>query len=238
MSDPSGTGLGTKGEFMGYSRFAVYYIAPEGPLASFGARWLGWDVITGTPADPLDVAGRAEATETPRKYGFHGTLKPPFRLAEGLDLAALQTAMATLAARQGSARCDGLQLSRLGRFLALTPVGETGALAALAEACVTELDLFRAPPSAEELARRRGAGLSPAQEANLVEWGYPYVRDQFRFHMTLTGRLPKPDLPSWEDTLRAALPPLPAPFVIDSLGLVGERADGRFELIQRYALTG
>lgn len=238
MSYPSVTRLGTKGEFMGHSRFAVYYIAPEGELARFGAQWLGWDVIAGAAADPLPIAGRDDVTMTPRKYGFHGTLKPPFRLTEGTDLDGLQAAVAGLAARLPAARCDGLGLTRLGRFLALTPLGETEALSQLAASCVTELDTFRAPASPEELAKRRGAGLSPAQEANLVAWGYPYVRDQFRFHLTLTGRLSKADLPHWEGVLQAALPPLPAPFVIDSLGLVGERPDGRFELIHRYALTG
>ncbi|MEM1078182.1 MAG: DUF1045 domain-containing protein [Pseudomonadota bacterium] len=223
---------------MGYSRFAVYYIAPEGELAKFGSRWLGWDVITGAAVDPLPLDGREEVTQAPRKYGFHGTLKPPFRLAEGTDATGLQAAVAALSDRLSPARCDGLALTRLGRFLALTPLGETTALAHLATACVTGLDQFRAAASPEELAKRRGAGLSTAQEANLLDWGYPYVRDQFKFHLTLTGRLPKADLPHWEAVLQAALPPLPTPFGIDSLGLVGERPDGRFELIQRYTLTG
>ncbi|WP_397422472.1 DUF1045 domain-containing protein, partial [Phenylobacterium sp.] len=33
------------------------------------------------------------------------------------------------------------------------------------------------------------AGLSPEQDARMLKWGYPYVYEDFRFHMTLTGRI-------------------------------------------------
>ncbi|HZD24872.1 MAG TPA: DUF1045 domain-containing protein, partial [Alphaproteobacteria bacterium] len=45
----------------------------------------------------------------------------------------------------------------------------------------------RAPPQAAELAKRRAAGLTPRQEDLLRRWGYPYVMEEFRFHITLTG---------------------------------------------------
>ena len=32
--------------------------------------------------------------------------------------------------------------------------------------------------------------MNAAERQNLVQWGYPYVFDEFRFHMTLTGRVP------------------------------------------------
>ena len=76
------------------------------------------------------------------------------------------------------------------------------------------------------------------QEALLQRWGYPYVMEEFRFHLTLTGRLPVDKITHWTDTARAHLPPLPAPFVMDVVALVAEREDGRFELIQRYTLAG
>ena len=223
---------------MSYTRFAVYYVPPEGPLAVFGAHWLGWDLLTGRAVHQADIAGLDDVTMTPRKYGFHGTLKPPMRLADGQDMASLQDALGTLAARVRPAQCDGLSLEKLGRFLALTPVGDTVGLASLAAELVQGLDHFRAPAGEAELARRRKAGLSPAQEANLLQWGYPYVLEEFRFHLTLTGQLPTEAVDAWQNTVAAALPKLPEPFVIDSVGLAGERPDGRFELIQRYALTG
>ena len=67
----------------------------------------------------------------------------------------------------------------------------------------------RAPPDEAELARRRQAKLSPRQEANLARWGYPYVFEEWRFHVTLTRRLSPEErevvLPAAEAHLRDAL---------------------------------
>jgi hypothetical protein len=54
---------------------------------------------------------------------------------------------------------------------------------------VTDFDAFRRPASAEELARRRMSGLTDRQERHLLNWGYPYVFEDFLFHVTLTGRI-------------------------------------------------
>lgn len=223
---------------MSYARFAIYYVPPDGPLAEFGAKWLGWDVVTGREAVQFDVPGLHDITMTPRKYGFHGTLKPPFRLKEGQTLAALEAAVSDVADAMSPAVCDGLTLTQLGRFLALTPFGPLDSLQRIAEACVRDLDGFRAPAGEAELARRRKAGLSTRQEALLTQWGYPYVFEEFRFHLTLSGRLLGEGLRGWTDTLQGHLPDLPTPFVIDQIALCGERQDGRFELIHRYTLTG
>jgi putative phosphonate metabolism protein len=219
-------------------RFAVYYLPPAGPLARFGAGWLGWDAARGAAAEQPDLPGIERITAAPRRYGFHATLKPPFRLAEGRRRAGLAQAVADLAARTPPARCAGLRLGRLGRFLALVPEGDAAELGRVAAACVADLDGFRAPPSAAELERRRKARLSDRQEALLARWGYPHVMEAFRFHMTLTGSLPEADLPAIEAALAGRLPDLPAPFVLDRIALVGERGDGMFEELGRYALTG
>jgi len=227
----------------GFKRYAVYAAPKPGPLADFAAEWLGWDPeaglarahpeIPGLPA-PVDVL-----SATPRKYGFHGTLKPPFRLAESSSRAALEGDLAALAAGLPTVELEGLALHKLGGFLALTPEGDTRALARLAAHVVTELDQHRAPAGEGELARRRATGLSPAQEANLARWGYPYVMDEFRFHFTLTGKL----APEVAEAVEAALAPLltrlvPRPFAVDALVLFGEDARGMFHILHRYALTG
>lgn len=223
---------------MSYTRFAIYYLPPDGALADFGARWLGWDVRSGAMVRQLDIDGLDDVTVTPRKYGFHGTLKPPFRLADGTDQDALSSAIADLARRTAPADCSGLEVRALGSFLALTPEGDITGIARIASTCVTGIDRFRAPPTEAELARRKAAGLSPRQEALLGQWGYPYVMDEFRFHLTLTGKLKAGELDSWKTIARSHLPTLPQPFRMDQIALVGERPDGNFELIQRYALTG
>lgn len=213
-------------------------MSPEGPLADFGAAWLGWDVARGTETPQLSLPGLHDITMTPRKYGFHATLKPPFRLMEGHTLKDLEDAAYDLANGLVPEISDGLELTALGRFLALTALGDTSALHRVAAACVRELDRFRAPSSEAELARRRKAGLSETHEALLAQWGYPYVMEAFRFHMTLTARLPQDDIAGWSAILQDHLPDLPSPFVLDQIALCGERADGRFEVIHRYALTG
>ena len=223
---------------MSFVRFAIYYLPPEGALADFGAAWLGWDVSAARTAVSPHVHGLDDVTMTPRRYGFHGTLKPPFRLADGMGVEGLRAAVSEMARDCPPAQCDGLELSRLGRFLALTPVGDASEIARVAATCVSALDTFRAPPGEAELERRRKARLSERQEALLQRWGYPYVMEEFRFHMTLTGRLPQDRIDHWMELATAHLPPLPAPFVMDEVALVGERQDGRFELIQRYTLTG
>ena len=211
---------------------------PDGPLADFGASWLGWDVLHGRETPQPDMPGLDDITMTPRKYGFHATLKPPFRLAEGQDVQALEAAASDLAVDLAPAICDGLKLTTLGRFLALTPQDDMQAVRRVAGACVRELDRFRAPASEAELARRRKVGLSPRQEALLAQWGYPYVMEEFRFHMTLTARLPQADISVWLAAVRRYLPDLSGLFVLDQIALCGEREGGRFEVIHRYKLTG
>ena len=223
---------------MSYSRFAIYYVPPEGPLADFGAKWLGWDVVTGRKVPHFNVPGLHDITMTPRKYGFHGTLKPPFKLKEGQTLDALEIEASNMATRLEPAVCDGMKLTQLGRFLALTPFGILDSLQLISEACVRELDEFRAPAEESELARRRKAGLSRRQEVLLTQWGYPYVFEEFRFHLTLSGRLLEEELIDWTIKLQSHLPELPKPFVIAQIALCAERLDGRFELINRYTLTG
>ena len=154
-----------------YSRFAIYYVPPEGPLADFGAKWLGWDVVTGRKVPHFNVPGLHDITMTPRKYGFHGTLKPPFKLKEGQTFDALEIEASNMAATLAPAVCDGMKLTSLGRFLALTPFGMLDSLQLIAEACVRDLDEFRASAGEEELARRHEAGLSPRQKAMLAQWG-------------------------------------------------------------------
>lgn len=226
-----------------YHRYALYYLCPEGPLADFGAAWLGWDVAEGRAVAHPDVADLpkpvAEITATPRKYGFHGTVKPPFRLAPDRSAEGLAAEARALCARLAPVELEGLALTPLGHFLALTPRGDASALSALAAACVEGLDDFRAPAPEAELARRRARGLTPRQEENLLRWGYPYVMQDFRFHMTLSGRLAPEALDATAEAIAPHVTPhLPAPCRIGTLALVGADAAGRFHLIERLPLGG
>ncbi len=224
-----------------YTRFAIYYVPPEGPLEQFGATWLGWDIAAGSAAPHPQVDGLdlEAVTDKPRKYGFHATLKPPFRLAGSHGEVELQSAVADLADILRPVKLDGLKMNQIGSFLAFTVEGSQSGLNALAAACVRELDHFRAPASASETERRKSAGLTDRQTELLMQWGYPYVMEEFKFHMTLSGKLdPETATRAMAAVETLSFGALPRPFIIDAIALVGERPDGRFETIRRYSLHG
>ncbi len=227
----------------GFTRYAIYYTPPEGPLADFGMAWLGWDPERGRrvphPALPGLPKPVADITATPRKYGFHATLKSPFALADGFDVATLHATVEALAAALPPVLLDGLRLARIDDFLALVPVGDTTPLALLAARVVEALDAFRARPSETDLERRRKPGLTERQEELLTRWGYPYVMEEFRFHMSLSGDLPAAEADAVAEVLGPVLDTLPlAPLRIRELCLFGEGQDGQFHHLHRYTLSG
>ncbi|MCH2075521.1 MAG: DUF1045 domain-containing protein [Rhodobacteraceae bacterium] len=219
-----------------HTRFALYYTAPGSELAQRGAAWLGWDIANGHSIAP--TAGPSDAVATPRKYGFHGTLKPPFRLAPDKEPAALAVAAREIANSFAAFDIPALQVTTLGSFFALT-AEPNAPLAALAAACVTRTDDFRAPPTDAELERRRARRLTAPQETLLAKWGYPYVLEAFRFHLTLTGRTEKAEREHVLNQAKAHFAPcLAAPHPINAITLCGEREDGQFEELEVLPLKG
>ena len=233
-----------------YKRFAVYYAPPEGtPFARLGAAWLGHDPVTGLapdpailPDDPLSELPlpRETLARSARLYGLHATLKAPFRLADGIDAETLDSAVGALAGRRAAVTAPRLKVDASLGFVALMPSRKSDTLDALAAACVTELDLLRAPLSAAELAKRRRAGLDMVEEANLRDWGYPYVLNRFRFHITLTGSLSRREAAQVAALLHEVFDPvLDSTLSVDALCLFGDPGEGMpFRLLKRYPLTG
>ncbi|MBR3369579.1 MAG: DUF1045 domain-containing protein [Rhodobacteraceae bacterium] len=223
-----------------FTRFAVYYAPPPGSeLARAGAGWLGWDADAGQAVAHPDLGlDLAQLTATPRKYGLHGTLKPPMRLA--CPVATFLDGVDTVAQALAPVELGRLSLRALDGFVAIMPQAPQPApLSDAAARIVQDLDAFRAPLSDDELARRRATPLSPRQDTLLQDWGYPYVLDEFRFHITLSGRLQPAAMP---DVLRAAHawfdPALDAAQVMTDLAVFAEDEAGRFHLIRRFALRG
>jgi len=222
------------------ARYALYY-APRAsePLAVFARNWLGWDPETGTPR--CTPAQFTEITAEPRHYGFHGTLKAPFALAEGATERELLAAAGSFAATRTPFDLPHLALGDLGGFLALVPPARVESLHSLADACVSTFDAFRRPPHAKELAKRRLAPLSARQEELLGLYGYPYVFDQFRFHLTLTGRLTDPKQRACVSaTLSEKLAPLLAqPLAVRDLCLFRQACRTvPFTVMARFVLGG
>jgi putative phosphonate metabolism protein len=176
-------------------RYAAYF-APDESSAwwRFGAHWLGRDAATGEalgqPAiDGVDPDAFRALTAVPRRYGFHATLKAPFALRAGATREALASSLERFCAARMPFQMPPLEVARLDDFIAFVPAAHETRINELAADCVRELDAFRAPAVPAELDERRARGLSTRQERYLLEWGYPYVLADFRFHLTLTGSL-------------------------------------------------
>jgi putative phosphonate metabolism protein len=231
---------------MSTARYAIYFTPPpDSPFARFGASVLGYDCfervdVAHRPIDGIDPALLALATVEPRRYGFHATLVAPFRLAPGIEGDELAAAFAAFAASHTPVAAGPLRVAAIDRFVALIPVEPYPAIEEFAGACVAAFNGFRAPLSEADRARRLASGLSARQAELLERWGYPYVYDEFRFHMTLTG-------PIADD----ARPALLASLVKAYQGLSGDRLElgaislmrqddreSQFHVVARQRLTG
>lgn len=229
-------------------RYAVYFAPrPDSQAWRDGSRWLGRCAATRQSMPQPHIDGvRPEdfqgLTAAPRRYGWHATLRAPFALAPDVDAASLRAAVGALASTLQPFAMPSLQVARIDDFLALVPVSSHPATARLQEvaaACVTQLQPLAAPLSASELARRRSGGLTPRQDALLQRWGYPFVLEMFRFHISLTGALSQADLATVVAVHAAALAffvDLPT-ITFDSLALFAEPAPGAdFVLVEHVAM--
>jgi hypothetical protein len=165
-------------------------------LYRYGSSALGYDSYTGNDvAFPVEFGADAvnwnELTATPRRYGFHATLKAPFRLASSCTEQQLTNALRSFAGLGHAVHSFEPALREIEDFIAVVPSRTEASLDALAASCTTIFDAYRAPMSPQERARRIASGLSQSQIQNLDRWGYPYVLSEFRFHMTLTGAVPQ-----------------------------------------------
>jgi len=178
-----------------FPRYAIYHAAARGGvLDRFGAHMLGYDGWTGEDLSfPEDVVRSVpdwrDLTQDPRKYGFHATLKAPMALADGKTEAELLAACESFAETPRPVPVIAPVVNSISGFLAVVPTEPSAELERLAADCVSAFDSFRAPLTPEDRARRNPAKLTPRQCDYLDRWGYPYVMEEFRFHMTLTGRL-------------------------------------------------
>ena len=181
-----------------HHRYAVYFAPSPGSLGWLaGSHWLGRCAALLQPLQQLAIDGVAaedlhRLTAAPRRYGWHATLKAPFALAPGTDWITLHQAVQAVASRLQPSVLPPLQVERIDDFLALVPARSHPANAQIQEAaaaCVTALQPLAAPLSDADLARRRAVGLTPRQDALLQRWGYPFVLEEFRFHLSITGSL-------------------------------------------------
>jgi putative phosphonate metabolism protein len=214
-------------------RYAIYFTpSAEDALTATAASWLGRDAFRGmtlptvTP-EGLDPATFAALTDEARRYGFHATLKAPFALKDSVTETELVDAFQTFAASIDPFEIDEIVLGRLGNFFALVPGGPCAPLQDLARECVARFDRFRAALTQAEIERRKPDELTANQRMNLMTWGYPYVLDDFRFHMTLTGQVPQPLHAAFRSAIETRFSQfLNRPLPVNHLALFVEPAKG------------
>lgn len=229
----------------GLPRYAIYFAAgADHALSRFGAELLGYDAYTGDevsfPQDALDIAPDwRDITADPRKYGYHGTLKAPMALAPGRTEAELKAACATFAEKARPMPVIRPVVDTISGFIAVIPAEPVDALQQLAADCVRDFDAFRTALTSGERARRKPEKLGERQREYLDRWGYPYVMEEFRFHMTLTGRLDAERRGPILEMLRGRFATLDLEALpIDRIALFRQGdAASRFRIIGEWALT-
>lgn len=207
-------------------RFALYFAPPPGSeLESFGRNWLGRDHINGRSIEQEVIGGlsaddQQRITSSARHYGFHATLKAPFALKQGGNADALHEAADNFTQQRKTFEAPPLRISGLSRWVAFTLSGPSLDMDRLAADCVRDFEPFRAPMTDHDLERRRQNGLTPRQDDQLQAFGYPYIFDDFHFHMTLAGPLDSPEKDMIVDLLQKRAASIEAPpLIVDAIAI-------------------
>lgn len=225
-------------------RYAIYFVPPaESAIYRFGAGLLGYDAFEAAelehPPHVLDaVSGWHGLTSDARKYGFHATLKAPFSLRTGSSEGDLAISFDRFAQTPRVIAAITPVIRRIGGFIAIVPEATSAPLAQLADDCVTAFEPHRAPLSDADRQRRLKTSLTSRQIAHLDRWGYPYVFEEFRFHMTLTARLTAPTDATVLQFLQSEFAKLGFPsLTIGHIALLRQQsAEQRFAIIRHAAL--
>jgi putative phosphonate metabolism protein len=226
-------------------RYAIYFTPDrDDPLTRVAANWLGRDPFTGAAA-PAPAIGRLSPAEiafhtaAARRYGFHATLKAPFRLVDTETETSLNMAMEVFAEGVAPIVIPRLVIKQIDSFFALVPEAPMPELKGFADDVVVAFERFRAPLTEAEIERRSPDSLSPREFRNLYQWGYPYVFETFRFHMTLTGRVGNNEAPRIRGAIEeffGAL--LDEPATVDGVALFVEPEPGAPFHVQSYHALG
>lgn len=223
-------------------RYAIYFAPPPGSeLETFGRRFLGRDHVSGEGVDQPAIEGFStedlkRVTKSARRYGFHATLKAPFVLKEGVTANDLYQAAIEFSAKRTAFEAPPLRIAALSRWLTFKLSTECSSMDQLAADCVGNFEPFRAPLTEADIARRREAGLTSRQDEQLLAFGYPYIFDDFRFHMTLAGPLAEDE----RERLLEAVRPMTAaieevPLRVDAIALYEQPdPDGPFVQTGRF----
>ena len=222
-------------------RYALYFVPGEPTeFHELGARWLGRDAysskrLASPPCRRVSEETFLELTSKPRRYGFHATMRAPFELLDGSTETDLARALHELCTSFSPFEISvSPQIKNNNLVLQLDDPSELMDL--LHRKCLQSVEAFRAVPSPAYLARRRRANLSANQDKLLLKWGYPYVLDEFDWHMTLSSIVSDHELLQafYRDAVDHFHSIMNRPQIVDSMTLCRQASqDMSFEVMEQ-----
>ncbi len=224
-----------------YKRYAIYYAPSENSeLDLFGKCLLGWDPYKGVETTKSDLSKLPSFKKfsslvlTPKQYGFHGTIKAPFKLKNEYTYNDLENKVREISKQIHSFYFDQLIIKKLGNFIGLIPTNNLK-VNAVSNKFVEELDYLRDELSESEIKKRKPHKLTSNQKQMLFKWGYPYVFDEFKFHLTLTSKLNVVEI---DDVLRSLQNILKQvnlnKISFNNICIFGQKSDEKFYFVQRF----
>ena len=234
-----------------YKRVAIYFLPKKNSsLENFGKNLLGRDI---NKKKKISLTRRQkyfinrgftyfdelkDYCEQPAKYGFHATLKAPFRLKRNVKTKNFYDVISHIAAQHSRFKIKGLKIVYSKKFTLITSRKPNKLLINLENDLVKHLDTFRAELNKTEIKKRIPDSLTFKQNKYLKEWGYPFVLDQYKFHMTLmnqnNNKLSNKQKLELEKLIYKISNNL---LEFNEISLLGENKNGYFEEIKRFKLN-
>jgi len=224
-----------------YERYAIYYAPLENSeLDIFGKCWLGWDPYKGSQTNKSDFSKLPDFEKfskfvvAPKQYGFHGTIKAPFRLKDGFTYNDLENQVGEISKQIHSFYLDQLIIKKLGNFIGLIPTNNLK-VNAVSNKFVKELDYLRDELSESEIKKRKPHKLTSNQKQLLFKWGYPYVFNEFKFHLTLTSKLNNVEIDDVFKSLQNILKQVNLNKIsFNNICIFGQKSDEKFYFIKKF----
>ena len=234
-----------------YKRVAIYFLPKKNSsLENFGKNLLGRDI---NKKKKISLTRRQkyfinrgftyfdelkDYCEEPAKYGFHATLKAPFRLKRNVKTKNFYDVISHIAAQHSRFKIKGLKIVYSKKFTLITSRKPNKLLINLENDLVKHLDTFRAELNKTDIKKRIPDSLTIKQNKYLKEWGYPFVFDQFKFHMTLMNQNNNKLSNKQKLELEKLIYKISNNVIeFNEISLLGENKNGHFEEIKRFKLN-
>lgn len=214
-------------------RYAICFTpSPSEPLSLAAAAWLGRDAYSGQYTEPpcgveLGVQELSYYTAHPRRFGFHAPLKAPFALRNDVAETKLLRELMCFASNIQTFSLPKLEVGSLGNHYGFYLSQPCSVMHHLAGNVVQTFSQFADHCDLDGAQAQTTDRLSASQLTNLYRWGDPFVMEEYRFQMALTGAVDLSAQPAVDRSMRKLFDPLLAePLRFANLALFVEEERG------------